>query len=1233
MKKVYLLFAALLVITCAKDEDPIVTPPAVVIPPPSFVIPPVTSPETSTPPSYDGGDISISSREDLDYYREINVQNITGNFELNLDWTYVDNSTSDPSVFTKNIQTVSGDVSINVSTNQEVSLENLLKVGGNYSVTGADVIDDNLFYAQSISLDYDGDYEIKTAYTDAIELNLDDAETAKAFINTSKLVATRSVSITAYHTDLIDIDAIDLSSIPSPSADASNVLVLNPYRNTIPTMPETAVYPSFQQKNSTEASTIESDNIGSITIGGHVNIEKITSESCTEIKVNNTELPSIEVVSTSVVTFEIPNLIELVSIILNLPKVDKLEFPLLASITNISVTGVNEFSSPLLETIKGNFTLSGVSTAGLPKLENLGGISSLPSNVNLTTGSGAPTLDRTGTAVPTGGASTGSGTSSSVGLGNTGDSSTGDDTAHNSGGSSGQESTSSSVYFENETCKCPDATVGDTATIDGTVYTVVNNSSIGGQISNGNYNLCTTLVTDMNNLFGGNSSFNLDIGFWDTSNVTDISAMFSGATSFNKDINNWDVSKVIYMDNTFKDARSFNKPLNKWNTSSVTAMYNMFLRATEFNQPVGSWDTSNVTDMTAMFSLYPLDDDKDDDYDDDDEVYMKFNQDIGDWDVSSVTNMSAMFAGAASFNQDIGSWDTSSVTSMFAMFYETYKFDQDIGGWDVSSVTNMSVMFYEASAFNQDIGSWDTSNVTDMSAMFEDAAFNQDIGSWDTSNVTDMSSMFGADAFNQNIGNWDVSSVTDMAEMFAGATAFNQDIGSWDTSNVTNMSAMFQYATAFNQDIGSWDTSSVTNMVAMFFATSFNQDIGSWDTSSVTDMSAMLYAAAAFNQDLTGWCVSNITSQPNNFAEGSDLTESNRPVWGTCPDNSHDSGGSSGHDSGGSSGQDTTDNTNGSGASSGSGTSGSEKILHKENVPYPATYFDEFLVGMELTEAEKELFVTNANRFIDICIGQNFFLEDENGALKGLKNPLWEIYNSGSWPIYFHFEEYEGAISSTAIDRIKADYQTNVNAWIEGLKAYDPDFPTETIEVKIFGFVFNDGIDIEDSFYDKYGAYPIVTNYNLTNEDSPWDIVYSSSEEDFDYNWYQIEDFGVLKVVGNRDDLDNNVQFTPENWSTYQHPEGIDHFQTKFWYRIPWDAVAQRQYLKMGGNILDSQTGETNTNVFLHEMGHCFFLDDLYDRGKYPDAEGLPSIMNTSGEISNFDIMTLRMVWKHQKNY
>ena len=78
---------------------------------------------------------------------------------------------------------------------------------------------------------------------------------------------------------------------------------------------------------------------------------------------------------------------------------------------------------------------------------------------------------------------------------------------------------SSSIYFENGTCKCPNASVGDTATISGTLYTVVNNSTIAAQIANGNVNLCTTLVTFMDgeveadpptNFFNDNS-FNSDI--------------------------------------------------------------------------------------------------------------------------------------------------------------------------------------------------------------------------------------------------------------------------------------------------------------------------------------------------------------------------------------------------------------------------------------------------------------------------------------------------------------------------------------------------------------------------------------------------------------------------------------------------------------------------------------------------------------------------------------------------
>ena len=41
--------------------------------------------------------------------------------------------------------------------------------------------------------------------------------------------------------------------------------------------------------------------------------------------------------------------------------------------------------------------------------------------------------------------------------------------------------------------------------------------------------------------------------------------------------------------------------------------------------------------------------------------------------------------------------------------------------------------------------------------------------------------------------------------------------------------------------------------------------------------------ATSFNQNISNWCVTNIGSEPCNFSIGSPLTESNKPVWGTCP--------------------------------------------------------------------------------------------------------------------------------------------------------------------------------------------------------------------------------------------------------------------------------------------------------------------------------------------------------------
>ncbi len=301
------------------------------------------------------------------------------------------------------------------------------------------------------------------------------------------------------------------------------------------------------------------------------------------------------------------------------------------------------------------------------------------------------------------------------------------------------------IYFENNTCKCEGATSGYTQTISGTTYTVVNNSTIAGQISNGNVNICTSLVTNMNELFKNNSNFNSNIGFWDTSNVTTTRNMFESATSFNQNIGGWNVSNVEDMNHMFKGATSFNQNIGGWNVSKVSNMSHMFRGATSFNQPIGNWN------------------------------------------VSRVSHMNEMFKGATSFNQNIGSWNTSSAQNMANMFLEATSFNQNIGNWNVSNVTNMQSMFADATSFNQPLNNWNTSSLTNMNEMFIRAtSFNQYIGNWNTSNVTNMANSFRLNSFNQNIGNWDTSSVTRMDGMFAFNQSFNQNLSSWCVTGLSS---------------------------------------------------------------------------------------------------------------------------------------------------------------------------------------------------------------------------------------------------------------------------------------------------------------------------------------------------------------------------------------------------------------------------------------------------------------
>lgn len=222
------------------------------------------------------------------------------------------------------------------------------------------------------------------------------------------------------------------------------------------------------------------------------------------------------------------------------------------------------------------------------------------------------------------------------------------------------------------TVKCINCVAGDKGKLGDVVYEAVDRDLLikrrdeGADLSK----VCTSLVTDMTEIFKDATSFNQDISSWDVSNVKDMKSMFSGASAFNQTI-------------------------GSWNVSNVTNMKSFFNGAAKFNQPIGSWDISKVTNMESMFSGASA-----------------FNQLIDSWDVSSVTDISSLFAGAKAFNQNISSWDVSKVTDMESVFNGASVFNQPIGSWDVSSVTNMTKMFYGATAFNQDLNSnWCVSNI------------------------------------------------------------------------------------------------------------------------------------------------------------------------------------------------------------------------------------------------------------------------------------------------------------------------------------------------------------------------------------------------------------------------------------------------------------------------------------------------------------------------------------------
>ena len=123
------------------------------------------------------------------------------------------------------------------------------------------------------------------------------------------------------------------------------------------------------------------------------------------------------------------------------------------------------------------------------------------------------------------------------------------------------------------TIKCSNCQPGDTGTVNDITYEAVDRELLEQRKNEGKdlSTVCTSLITDMSQLFYEDTSFNQDIGSWDVSSVTNMAAMFYDATSFNQDIGDWDVGNVTGMGWMFYDATSFNQDLSNWCVENITS--------------------------------------------------------------------------------------------------------------------------------------------------------------------------------------------------------------------------------------------------------------------------------------------------------------------------------------------------------------------------------------------------------------------------------------------------------------------------------------------------------------------------------------------------------------------------------------------------------------------------------------------------------------------------------------
>lgn len=289
--------------------------------------------------------------------------------------------------------------------------------------------------------------------------------------------------------------------------------------------------------------------------------------------------------------------------------------------------------------------------------------------------------------------------------------------------------------------------------------------------------------------------------------------------------------------------------------------------------------------------------------------------------------------------------------------------------------------------------------------------------------------------------------------------------------------------------------------------------------------------------------------------------------------------------------------------------------------------------GLAFTEA----YHRRALAYIQRMDSLNPLYATHPGLLRG-------IHRNGTWDIYLHLSNWDRPITHSIVAALVAAFRRACRTWLSDLRGR-AGFRSGAVQVRVFGFVFRKGVVLDASFLQgPYGNHPRVTEWPHDTEASPWRVRRGNGAADWSQsNYYDpILDLHSLRVVGNRTAVPGAV-FHPATWEGYAHPEQCAGYQTKYWLgATPYAAFAQRQYLRVS-KVPDTATGAFGAypmQILMHEMGHCFFLDDMYDQTKYPrplaacecSLQIKDTLMYGAPTITPMDRAMLRHTWAAQAN-